>query len=109
MSHNLFRGLCAHFFNIAQEFMNDDEEVAMLHVALDDTRVKLTNYHAKVWSTSVTDTHASIAIQSSCMVGVEDIQSPSKVTTKRWLKSKKLGADLDKSIEEEFNPGIYLY
>ncbi|XP_057739767.1 protein FAR1-RELATED SEQUENCE 5-like [Arachis stenosperma] len=60
-SHNLFRGLCANFFNVAQEFMTCDEEVAMLHVVLDDARTKLTGYRAKMQSKSVADTHDSMA------------------------------------------------
>ncbi|RYQ83394.1 hypothetical protein Ahy_B10g102065 [Arachis hypogaea] len=60
-SHNLFRGLCANFFNVAQEFVTCDEEVAMLHAVLDDTRTKLTGYRAKMQSKSVADTHDSMA------------------------------------------------
>ncbi|RYR11790.1 hypothetical protein Ahy_B04g069300 [Arachis hypogaea] len=59
-SHTAFRGLCAHFFNIAQEFVNDDDETALLYAALEETRAKLTEHRAKKRSKGVTATHDSI-------------------------------------------------
>ncbi|KAL4357449.1 hypothetical protein AHAS_Ahas09G0187800 [Arachis hypogaea] len=61
-SHYLFKGICAYFFNVAQEFVNYDEKIAMLHATLDDERTKLVDYHAKVRSKSAADTYASMAI-----------------------------------------------
>ncbi|KAL4359547.1 hypothetical protein AHAS_Ahas08G0088300 [Arachis hypogaea] len=52
-SHVAFRGLCAHFYNIAQDFVNDDEETTLLHAALEETRAKLTAHRAKKRSESV--------------------------------------------------------
>ncbi|XP_015953799.1 protein FAR1-RELATED SEQUENCE 5-like [Arachis duranensis] len=47
VSHNAFKGLCAHFYNIAQEFVNDDDETALLHAALEEKRAKLSEHRAK--------------------------------------------------------------
>ncbi|XP_057755439.1 protein FAR1-RELATED SEQUENCE 9-like [Arachis stenosperma] len=94
-SHTEFRGSCAHFYNIAQEFVNDDDKTALLHAALEETRAKLTAHHAKKRFESMVDTHTSIGSQGSNVVSVVDIQVPSKVTTKGRPKSKRLGAALE--------------
>ncbi|KAL4364833.1 hypothetical protein AHAS_Ahas07G0045600 [Arachis hypogaea] len=99
-SHVAFRGLCAHFYNIVQDFVNDDEETALLHAALEETRAKLTTHRVKKRSESVADTHTNIGSQSSNVVGVMDIQAPSKVNTKGRPKSKRLGATLEKSFKK---------
>ncbi|RYR03984.1 hypothetical protein Ahy_B06g083478 [Arachis hypogaea] len=78
-SHNLFKGLCVHFYNVVQEFMNGDDEADMLHTALDDARAKLVDYRTKLWYKAVADTHTSIAIEISSVVAIGDIQGPSKV------------------------------
>ncbi|XP_020967455.1 protein FAR1-RELATED SEQUENCE 5-like [Arachis ipaensis] len=98
-SHVAFRGLCAHFYNVAQEFVGDDEETALLHVALEETRAKLAAHRAKKRSESVAETQTNIGSQSSNDVSVDDIQGPSKVTTKGRPKSKRLGSALEKSIK----------
>ncbi|KAL4321826.1 hypothetical protein AHAS_Ahas14G0149300 [Arachis hypogaea] len=98
-SHTAFRRLCAHFFNIAQEFICDGDETVLLHAALEETRAKLTEHRAKKLSKSVADTHASIGSQSSSVVGLGDIQGLSKVTTNGWPKSKRLGITLEKSFK----------
>ncbi|XP_016196135.1 protein FAR1-RELATED SEQUENCE 6-like [Arachis ipaensis] len=64
-SHVAFKGLCSHFYNIAQDFVNDDEETALLHAALEETRAKLTAHRAKKRSESVADSHNNISSQSS--------------------------------------------
>ncbi|KAL4357152.1 hypothetical protein AHAS_Ahas09G0158100 [Arachis hypogaea] len=71
----------------------------MLHAALDDGRTKLADYHTKMRSKSVADALDTLATQSLCMVGIEDIQDPSRVTTNGGPKSKRLKADMDKSIK----------
>ncbi|XP_016199107.1 protein FAR1-RELATED SEQUENCE 5-like [Arachis ipaensis] len=98
-SHVAFRRLCAHFYNVAQEFVTDDEETALLHVVLEETRAKLAAHRAKKRSESVAETQTNIGSQSSNDVGVDDIQGPSKVTTKGRPKSKRLGSALEKSIK----------
>ncbi|XP_057745380.1 protein FAR1-RELATED SEQUENCE 5-like [Arachis stenosperma] len=98
-SHVAFRELCAHFYNVAQEFLGDDEETALLHVALEETRAKLATHRAKKRSESMAETQTNIGSQSSNDVGVDDIQGPSKVTTKGRPKSKRLGSALEKSIK----------
>ncbi|KAL4286523.1 hypothetical protein AHAS_Ahas19G0094700 [Arachis hypogaea] len=60
---------------------------------------KLAAHRAKKRSESVSETQTNIGSQSSNDVGVDDIQGPSKVTTKGRLKSKRLGAALDKSFK----------
>ncbi|KAL4337328.1 hypothetical protein AHAS_Ahas12G0099200 [Arachis hypogaea] len=99
-SHNLFRGLCAHFYNVAQEFVNGDDEAAMLHAALDDARAKLVDYRTKMQNKVVADAHTSIAIEISSVVATGDIQGPSKVTTKGQPKGKRLGYEMEKSIKK---------
>ncbi|KAL4398716.1 hypothetical protein AHAS_Ahas01G0319700 [Arachis hypogaea] len=98
-SNVAFRGLCAHFYNVAQEFVGDDEETALLHLALEETRAKLATHRAKKRSESVAETQTNIGSQSSNDVGVADIQGPSKVTTKGRPKSKRLDSALEKSIK----------
>ncbi|XP_057730054.1 protein FAR1-RELATED SEQUENCE 5-like [Arachis stenosperma] len=98
-SHVAFMGLCAHFYNVAQEFVGDDEETALLHVALEETRAKLAAHRAKKRSESVAETQTNIGSQSSNDVSVDDIQGPSKVTTKGRPKSKRLSSALEKSIK----------
>ncbi|RYQ83294.1 hypothetical protein Ahy_B10g101951 [Arachis hypogaea] len=69
--------LCAHFYNIAQEFVNDDDETTLLHAALEETRAKLSEHHAKKRSESMAETHTSIGSQNSNVLGLVDIQRPS--------------------------------
>ncbi|QHO19754.1 uncharacterized protein DS421_11g331820 [Arachis hypogaea] len=81
------------------EFVGDDDETTLLHVALEETRAKFAAHRAKKRSESVSETHTNIGSQSSNDVGVDDIQGPSKVTTKGRPKSKRLGAALEKSFK----------
>ncbi|QHN92624.1 protein FAR-RED IMPAIRED RESPONSE 1-like [Arachis hypogaea] len=99
-SHNLFRGLCAHFYNVTQEFVNGNDEADMLHAALNNARAKLVDYRAKLWNKTVTDAHTSIATDTSSVAGTEDIQGPSKVTIKGRPKGKRLRYELKKSIKK---------
>ncbi|KAL4294364.1 hypothetical protein AHAS_Ahas18G0220700 [Arachis hypogaea] len=87
-------------YNVAQEFVNGDDEVDMLHAALDDARVKLVDYRAKLLNKTVANVHTSIATETFSVVATEDIQDPSKVTTKGRPKGKKLGYELEKSIKK---------
>ncbi|KAL4344145.1 hypothetical protein AHAS_Ahas11G0149100 [Arachis hypogaea] len=81
------------------QFVGDDDETTLLHVALEETRAKFAAHRAKKRSESVSETHTNIGSQSSNDVGVDDIQGPSKVTTKGRPKSKRLGAALEKSFK----------
>ncbi|RYR20735.1 hypothetical protein Ahy_B03g065954 [Arachis hypogaea] len=99
-SHNIFRELCAHFYNVAQEFVDCDDEADMLHNVLEDARAKLEDYHGKMRNNTVTTAHNSIITGPSTVFGTEDIQAPSKVTTKGCPKGKRLGYELDKSIRK---------
>ncbi|QHN94054.1 Protein FAR1-RELATED SEQUENCE [Arachis hypogaea] len=99
-SHNIFRGLCAHFYNVAQEFVDCDDEADMLHNVLEDARAKLVDYRGRMQNNTVPTTHNSIATVPSTVFGTVDIQAPSKVTTKGRPKGKRLGYELDKSIKK---------
>ncbi|KAL4299169.1 hypothetical protein AHAS_Ahas17G0074000 [Arachis hypogaea] len=99
-SHVAFRGLCAHFYNIAQDFVNDDEETALLHAALEETRAKLTAHRVKKRSETVADSYNNNGSTSLNVAAVMDIQAPSKVNTKGRPKSKRLGAALEKSFKK---------
>ncbi|RYR66080.1 hypothetical protein Ahy_A03g012028 [Arachis hypogaea] len=48
-SHNIFRWLCAYFYNVVQEFVDCDNEANMLHATLVDARAKLVDYRAKMF------------------------------------------------------------
>ncbi|KAL4321795.1 hypothetical protein AHAS_Ahas14G0146200 [Arachis hypogaea] len=54
-NHNIFRGLCAYFYNVAQEFVDCDNKEDMLHAALDYARAKLVDYHARMRNKTVTN------------------------------------------------------
>ncbi|RYR54593.1 hypothetical protein Ahy_A06g029903 [Arachis hypogaea] len=88
-SHNIFRGLCAHFYNVAQEFVDCDDEADMLHNVLEDARAKLADYHGRMRNNTVATEHNSIVTDPSIVFGTEDIQTPSKVTIKGHPKGKK--------------------
>ncbi|KAL4327837.1 hypothetical protein AHAS_Ahas13G0140000 [Arachis hypogaea] len=83
-----------------EDFVNDDEETALLHAALEETRAKLTAHRAKKRSESVADSHNNIGSQSLNVVGVMDIQAPLKINTKGRPKSKRLSAALEKSFKK---------
>ncbi|RYR72585.1 hypothetical protein Ahy_A02g006807 [Arachis hypogaea] len=98
-SHNLFRRLCTHFFNVAQEFVICEEEVAILHSGLNELRAKLVDYRANLESRSVPNTQNNMVTQCDPACLASDIQGPSKVTTKGRPKLKRLGSKLDASIK----------
>nr|XP_025651934.1 protein FAR1-RELATED SEQUENCE 5-like [Arachis hypogaea] len=77
-SRNLFRGFYAHVYNVVQEFVDGDDEAAMLHAALDDARAKIVDYRTKLRYKVVVDAHTSIATKISSVVTTGDIQGPSK-------------------------------
>ncbi|XP_016164230.1 protein FAR1-RELATED SEQUENCE 5-like [Arachis ipaensis] len=52
-SHNLFRRLCSHFYNVAQDFVTCEEEAAMLHSGLDQLRSKLLDCRVNLLSRRV--------------------------------------------------------
>ncbi|RYR59689.1 hypothetical protein Ahy_A05g025612 [Arachis hypogaea] len=99
-SHNLFKCLCSEFYNVAQEFVGCNEEAAILRSTLWDAKSKLIDYRANMHSPTLTVTQNTMHIQSTSSFIVHDIQEPSRVKTKRWPKSKRLGAELDKSIKK---------
>ncbi|RYQ98815.1 hypothetical protein Ahy_B07g086637 [Arachis hypogaea] len=104
---NLFESLgvlCYHCLEVFHSYkvyksVGDDDEAALLHVALEETRAKLAAHCTKKRSESVSETHTNIGSQCSNVVGVDDIQGPSKVTTKGRPKSKRLGTVLEKSFK----------
>ncbi|XP_057745693.1 protein FAR1-RELATED SEQUENCE 6-like [Arachis stenosperma] len=98
-SHNLFRRLCTHFFNVAQEFVTCEEEAAMLHSGLDELRAKLVDYRANLGSRSVPNTDNNMVTQSDPACVAIEILGPSKVATKGRPRLKRLGSELDTSIK----------
>ncbi|RYR73276.1 hypothetical protein Ahy_A02g007644 [Arachis hypogaea] len=83
-----------------KEFMNCDDEADMLHNVLEDARAKLVDYRGKMQNNTVTTAHNSIITCPSTVFVTEDIQAPSKVTTKGRPKGKRLGYELDKSNQK---------
>ncbi|KAL4337138.1 hypothetical protein AHAS_Ahas12G0080200 [Arachis hypogaea] len=97
-SHNLFRHMCLEFYNVAQEFVACDEEVAILRSALWDAKSKLTDYCASMRSTTFAATQNTIPTQSTDGVVVHDIQGPSRVKTKRRLVHEIVMSRLEQSL-----------
>ncbi|RYR21284.1 hypothetical protein Ahy_B03g066576 [Arachis hypogaea] len=98
-SHNLFRRLCSHFYNVAQDFVTCEEEAVMLHSGLDQLKSKLLDYHANLVSRRVPSSQNSTVTQGDPHLGESNIQGPSKVSTKGQLRMKRLGFELDASIK----------
>ncbi|RYQ85462.1 hypothetical protein Ahy_B10g105026 [Arachis hypogaea] len=98
--NNLFRHLCSEFYNVAQELVVCDEEAGILQAALWDAKSKLTDYRASMPSTTVVATQNTMPTHSTGGAIVHDIQGPSRVKTKGRPRSKRLGAELDKSIKK---------
>ncbi|XLT29644.1 hypothetical protein HN873_060936, partial [Arachis hypogaea] len=88
--HNLFKRLCSEFYNVAQEFVNCDEEAVILRSALWDAKSKLTDYRASMRLTTIAATQNTMPTQSTGGVVVHDIQGLSRVKTKGRPKSKRL-------------------
>ncbi|RYR75824.1 hypothetical protein Ahy_A01g000406 [Arachis hypogaea] len=84
----------------AWDFVDCDDEVDILHTALDDVRAKQVDYRGRMRNKTVANAHNSIATKTSSVVDTEDIRGPSKVTTKSRPKGKRLGYELDKSIRK---------
>ncbi|XP_016165018.1 protein FAR1-RELATED SEQUENCE 5-like [Arachis ipaensis] len=72
-SHNLFRGLCSHFFNVAQDFVTCEKEAVMLYSSLDELRAKLFDYRSNLGPRSVPTTQNSMVIQCDPALGSSDI------------------------------------
>ncbi|XP_015964555.1 protein FAR1-RELATED SEQUENCE 5-like [Arachis duranensis] len=98
-SHNLFKRMCTHFFNVAQKFMTCEEEAAVLHSGLDELRAKLVDYRVNLGSRSVPNTDNNMLTQFDPACIASDIQGPSKVATKGQPRLKRLGSELDASIK----------
>ncbi|RYQ83251.1 hypothetical protein Ahy_B10g101899 [Arachis hypogaea] len=98
-SHNLFRRLCSHFYNVAQDFVTCEEEAAMLHSGLDQLRSKLLDCRANLLSRRVPSSQNSTVTQGDPHLGESDIQGPSRVSTKGRPRMKRLGSELDASIK----------
>ncbi|MED6133713.1 hypothetical protein PIB30_030686 [Stylosanthes scabra] len=45
-SNNLYRGLCSHFFNVAQDFVRNTEDASILHLAMDGAQTTLHDHRA---------------------------------------------------------------
>ncbi|RYR54478.1 hypothetical protein Ahy_A06g029765 [Arachis hypogaea] len=89
-SHNLFRRLCSHFYNVAQDFVTCEEEAAIS---------KLLDCRANLVSRRVPTSQNITVTQGDPHLGESDIQGPSKVSTKGWPRMKRLGSELDASIK----------
>ncbi|RYQ79315.1 hypothetical protein Ahy_Scaffold6g108041 [Arachis hypogaea] len=98
-SHNLFRRLCSHFYNVAQDFVTCEEEAAMLHLGLDQLRSKLLDCRVNLVSRRVPSSQNIMVTQGDPHLGESYIQGPSKVSTKGRPRMKRLGSELDASIK----------
>ncbi|MED6180081.1 hypothetical protein PIB30_006893 [Stylosanthes scabra] len=97
-SMNILRGLRFHFYNVSQEFVSDIEEASILHSSLDDSLIKLYDYHASKLQSSVPSRQSSNASENQCAINVDLVLAPPQVSTKGRPSNKRLGAELDRSI-----------
>ncbi|QHO12588.1 Protein FAR1-RELATED SEQUENCE [Arachis hypogaea] len=93
--------ICKHtYIKSSHDFVACDEEAAILRATLWDAKFKLTDYRASMRSPTLDATQNTMPTQSTGSVIIHDIQGPSRVKTKGRPKSKRLGAELDKSIKK---------
>ncbi|MED6127208.1 hypothetical protein PIB30_085854 [Stylosanthes scabra] len=86
-SMNIFRGLCSHFYNVAQDFVSNLEEAAILHDAMEGARPKLKAHKE--------------SNQLIFPVGVHDLLGPQRVPTRGRPSTTRLGAKRDRAIKKK--------
>ncbi|MED6111866.1 hypothetical protein PIB30_056305 [Stylosanthes scabra] len=95
-SHNLFRGLHNHFYNVAQDFLCNKEEALILHSSMDDLQIKLGEHCASKLQSSIHVQQSCRAHESQCSISVNRLQGPSLVSTKGCPTKRRLGLKLGK-------------
>ncbi|MED6176911.1 hypothetical protein PIB30_092888, partial [Stylosanthes scabra] len=98
-SNNLYRGLCSHFFNVAQDFVRNIEEASILHSAMDGAQTTLHDHRASKEQSSVSSRQSNKAPKTQCSINFDRLLSPPQVSTKGRPTKRRLGADLDKTIK----------
>ncbi|MED6156747.1 hypothetical protein PIB30_017121, partial [Stylosanthes scabra] len=98
-SNNLFRGLCSHFFNVAQDFVRNIEETSILHSAMDGGQTTLHDHRASKDQSSVPNLQSNKAPETQCSISVDQLLVHPQVSTKGRPTKTKHGAKLDKAIK----------
>ncbi|RYR20602.1 hypothetical protein Ahy_B03g065787 [Arachis hypogaea] len=96
----IFRKLCSHFYNVAQDFVATPEVAATLRDAMDSARHKFKEHKESEHQAA----HVPIAINShtrdECPVSMNELQGPRRVPMQGHPTSTRLGADLNKSLKK---------
>ncbi|RYR25363.1 hypothetical protein Ahy_B02g059064 isoform A [Arachis hypogaea] len=85
-SMNIFWGLCVDFYNVAQDFVHDNEEANILCSTFASTKVALSKHRAK---------HSESIRTSECPDGLNALWSPPHVVPRGRPSFKRLEADVD--------------
>ncbi|MED6214865.1 hypothetical protein PIB30_107582, partial [Stylosanthes scabra] len=97
---NIFRSLCAGFYNVAQDFVQDEEEADILRSSFTTAKVALKEHRAKKSKTVGTSTTKTLPTASECPVGLSALKSPPCTVPRGCPTHKKLGADMDRAIKK---------
>ncbi|MED6139858.1 hypothetical protein PIB30_087891 [Stylosanthes scabra] len=99
-SMNIFRGLCSHFYNVAQDFVSNLEEAAILHDAMEGARPKLKAHKESNQLILVSEDAPVVPSEDECPVGVDDLLEPQRVPTRGRPSTTRLGAKRDRAIKK---------
>ncbi|MED6193228.1 hypothetical protein PIB30_017194 [Stylosanthes scabra] len=91
-SNKLYRGLCSHFFNVAQDFVRNIEEASILHSAMDDAQTTLHDHCASKDQSSVPSRQSNKAPETQCSISVDRLLGPLQVSTNGRPTKRRLGA-----------------
>ncbi|MED6108173.1 hypothetical protein PIB30_021121, partial [Stylosanthes scabra] len=97
---NIFRGLCSHFYNVAQDFVANLEEAAILHDALEGARLKLSAHRESNQTTLVLEDANVVPSQDGCLVGAHELVGPKHVQPRGRPSTTRLGAKRDKTSKK---------
>ncbi|MED6131727.1 hypothetical protein PIB30_012430 [Stylosanthes scabra] len=90
-SHNLFRELRSHFYNVAQDFLRNREEAMILRSSMDNAVIKLGEHRAAKLQSSIPVQQNCEAQGTQCSISVDRLQGPALVSTVYVLISKAMG------------------
>ncbi|MED6153078.1 hypothetical protein PIB30_098105 [Stylosanthes scabra] len=98
-SHNLFRGLRSHFYNVAEDFLCNKEEALILHSSMNNSRIKLGEHCAAKLQSSILVQRSCGTQGSQCSISVDRLQGLALVSTKGRPTKQRVGSELEKSIK----------
>ncbi|MED6206464.1 hypothetical protein PIB30_026931 [Stylosanthes scabra] len=97
---NIFRGLCSHFFNVAQDFVTNLEEASILHDLIDSAPTKLEEYRESNRRIIAPTDVPNLVTHDECPIGVDELRGSRRVTTRGRPATTRLGASRDKSVKK---------